>query len=347
MNEFVQAPEQDVAISSRVRLARNYEDLPFSAKQTREHSAAVIARAQDALAAAGQLENYAFYKMSELDADARSGLVEHHLISYDLLKYATRAAALISSGKTVSIMLNEEDHLRIQGLLPGMQLERAAQLALDTDDILGASYPFAFDAQWGFLTTCPTNTGTGMRASVMLHLPGLARSGQMAAVMQAVAKLGLTVRGIYGEGSEGKGNLYQLSNQVTLGRSEEDVVRTLSTAARQMVENERSAREQLEKRDLLALQDRLLRSWGELTNAKLMSGREFMRRYSDIRFAASMGYLPIAQGELDQLMMDMQPGALAQSAGKLLSEREAEILRADRLRAELPGLLHDEDVPEA
>ena len=232
MNEFVQAPEQDVAISSRVRLARNYEDLPFSAKQTREHSAAVIARAQDALAAAGQLENYAFYKMSELDADARSGLVEHHLISYDLLKYATRAAALISSGKTVSIMLNEEDHLRIQGLLPGMQLERAAQLALDTDDILGASYPFAFDAQWGFLTTCPTNTGTGMRASVMLHLPGLARSGQMAAVMQAVAKLGLTVRGIYGEGSEGKGNLYQLSNQVTLGRSEEDVVRTLSTAAR-------------------------------------------------------------------------------------------------------------------
>ena len=339
MSEFVQAPEQDVVISSRVRLARNFEDLPFSAKQSREHSDCVIARAQESLANAGQLENYTLYKMSEMDADARSSLVEHHLISYDLLKYASRAAALISSGQTVSIMLNEEDHLRVQGLLPGMQLERAAQLALDADDILGDLYPFAFDPQWGFLTSCPTNTGTGMRAAVMLHLPGLARSGQMAAVMQAVAKLGLTVRGIYGEGSEGKGNLYQLSNQVTLGRSEEDVVRTLVAAAQQMVENERTAREQLEKRDLLALQDRLMRSWGELTNAKLMSGREFMRRYSDIRFAASMGYLPIAQGELDQLMMDLQPGALGLGAGKLLSEREAQIQRAERLREALPELL--------
>ena len=345
MNEFVQAPEQDVVISSRVRLARNYEDIPFSAKQTREQSDRIVARAQESLAAAGQLENYALLRMSEMAEDARSSLVEHHLVSYDLLKFASRAAALISSGKTVSIMLNEEDHVRIQGLLPGMQLERAAQLALDTDDLLGAEYPYAFDPQWGFLTSCPTNTGTGMRASVMLHLPGLARSGQMAAVMQAVAKLGLTVRGIYGEGTEGKGNLYQLSNQVTLGRSEEDVVRTLAAAAQQMVENERSAREQLEKRDLLALQDRLLRSWGELTNAKLMSSREFMRRYSDVRFAASMGYLPIAQGELDQLMMDMQPGTLAARAGKLLSEREGEILRAEQLREELPKLLH-EDVEE-
>ena len=342
MNEFVQAPEQDVVISSRVRLARNYEDIPFSAKQTREQSDRIVARAQESLAAAGQLENYALLRMSEMAEDARSSLVEHHLVSYDLLKFASRAAALISSGKTVSIMLNEEDHVRIQGLLPGMQLERAAQLALDTDDLLGAEYPYAFDPQWGFLTSCPTNTGTGMRASVMLHLPGLARSGQMAAVMQAVAKLGLTVRGIYGEGTEGKGNLYQLSNQVTLGRSEEDVVRTLAAAAQQMVENERSAREQLEKRDLLALQDRLLRSWGELTNAKLMSSREFMRRYSDVRFAASMGYLPIAQGELDQLMMDMQPGTLAARAGKLLSEREGEILRAEQLREELPKLLRED-----
>ena len=128
---------------------------------------------------------------------------------------------------------------------------------------------------------------------------------------------------------------------MTLGRSEEDVIRTLVTAAEQMVENERSAREQLEKRDLLALQDRLMRSWGELTNARLMSGKEFMRRYSDIRFAASMGYLPIIQGELDQLMMDLQPGSLARHAGRLLSEREAEILRAERLVAELPGLIQD------
>ena len=180
-----------------------------------------------------------------------------------------------------------------------------------------------------------------MRASAMLHLPAISQSGQIGAIMQAVAKLGLTVRGLYGEGSEAQGDLYQLSNQVTLGRSEEDVIRSLQAATEQIVGHERAMRERAEKKDMYALQDKLLRSWGEAVNARLMSAKEFMRRYSDIRYAASMGYLHAPLRALDCLMMDLQPGSLAVQAGKLIGEREGEILRAKLLREQLLKLVAD------
>lgn len=339
MNEFVQAPEQDIVVSCRIRLARNYQDLPFSARQTRECASEVIARSSDAIRESQEGAAYRLLRISELEDDQRRQLVEHYLISYDLLKFAQRSAAMISSGETVSIMLNEEDHLRIQGLMPGLQLERAAELAFSADDVLGAKYHYAFDPQWGFLTSCPTNVGTGMRASAMLHLPALSATGQMGAVMQAVSKLGLTVRGLYGEGSEARGNLYQLSNQVTLGRSEEDVIRSLVAATEQIVGHERAVREHMEKKDLLALQDALMRSFGETVSARLMSAKELMRRYSDIRYAASMGYLHAPLRALDKLMMDLQPGSLGVFAGKLIGEREGEILRAKLLREKLNELV--------
>ena len=180
-----------------------------------------------------------------------------------------------------------------------------------------------------------------MRASAMLHLPAITRNGQIGAIMQAVAKLGLTVRGLYGEGSEAQGDLYQLSNQVTLGRSEEDVIRSLQAATEQIVGHERAMRERAEKKDMYALQDQLLRSWGEAVNARLMSAKELMRRYSDIRYAASMGYLHAPLRALDCLMMDLQPGSLAVQAGKLIGEREGELLRARLLREQLLKLVAD------
>ena len=270
---------------------------------------------------------------------AETALAEHHYISYDLLKYVQRSAAMVSSAGTVTVMLNEEDHVRFQGLLPGLQLERAAEMALNLDEAVGEKYPFAFDSQLGFLTACPANTGTGMRCSVVLHLPALAAGGQMGAVMQAVAKLGLTIRGLYGDGSEARGHLYQLSNQATLGRSEEDVVRSLDAATEQIVGHERAMRESAEKKDMMQLQDTLLRSWGELMYARLMPTKEFMRRYSDIRYAASMGYLHAPLPGLDLIMMDVQPGSLGVRAGKLIGDREAEILRAKVLREELGRLV--------
>ena len=339
MYEYVMAPEQDVVISSRVRLSRNYEDLPFSPKLTQEYADEVIERTTEAVFNTENGAAFTFLRMADLEEDARSRLVEHHLISYDLLKFVNRSAAMISSAGTVTVMLNEEDHIRFQGLLPGLQLERSAEMALKLDEAVGEKYPFAFDHQWGFLAASPANTGTGMRASVILHLPALAVSGQMGAVMQTIAKLGLTVRGLYGDGSEARGNLYQLSNQATLGRSEEDVIRSLSAATGQIVEHERSMREQAEKKDMLQLQDSLMRSWGELMYARLMSAKEFMRRYSDIRYAASMGYLHAPLPGLDKLMMDVQPGSLGVRAGKLISPRESEILRAKILREELQSLV--------
>ena len=341
MIEFVQSPEQEVVISSRVLLSRNYDDLPFSPKLTSEYAESVIERTADAVFRSENGKLFSLLRMSELEQDAQSRLVEHHLISYDLLKYSNRSAAMVTSSGTATVMCNEEDHVRFQGLLPGLQLERAAEIALSLDESVGDRYPFAFDNQWGFLTACPANTGTGMRCSVVLHLPALSGSGQMGAVMQAVAKLGLTIRGLYGEGSEARGHLYQLSNQATLGRSEEDVVRSLAAATEQIVGHERAMREAAEKKDMMQLQDTLLRSWGELMYARLMPTKEFMRRYSDIRYAASMGYLHAPLPKLDRLMMDVQPGSLGVRAGKLMGERESEILRAKVLREELTRLVSE------
>ncbi len=338
MRDYVCAPDQDVVISSRVRLSRNYDDLPFSSKLTREYADEVIDRTARAVFASPHGASFMLLRMADLEEDARNRLVEHHLISYDLLKYASRSAAMVSTAGTVSVMLNEEDHVRFQGLLPGLQLERSAEMALKLDERVGDEFPFAFDSQWGFLTACPANTGTGLRACVILHLPGLSGAGQMGAVMQSVAKLGLNIRGMYGNGSDVQGHLYQLSNVATLGRSEEDVVRSLAVATEEIVGHERAMRENAEKKDMLQLQDTLLRSWGETMQARLMSTKEFMKRYSDIRYAASLGYLHLPVPALDLLMMDLQPGSLGVRAGRLIGEREAEILRANTLREELGAL---------
>ena len=180
MYEYVLAPEQDVVISSRVRLSRNYEDLPFSPKLTREYAEEVIERTSEAVFNTESGGAFTLLRMGELEEDARSRLVEHHLISYDLLKFVGRSAAMVSSAGTVTVMLNEEDHVRFQGLLPGLQLERSAEMAMKLDEALEKRYPFAFDSQWGFLTSSPANIGTGMRASAILHLPAIAAGGDPA-----------------------------------------------------------------------------------------------------------------------------------------------------------------------
>ena len=338
MRDYVCAPDQDVVISSRVRLSRNYQDLPFSPKLTPEYANEVIDRTAKSVFSSKHGTSFMLLRMSDLENDARNRLVEHHMISYDLLKFANRSAAMVSSAGTISVMMNEEDHVRFQGLLPGLQLERSAEMALSLDEKVGEDYPFAFDTQWGFLTACPANTGTGMRACVILHLPALAQAGPMGAVMQSGAKLGLTIRGMYGNGADAQGQLYQMSNVATLGRSEEDVIRSLVAATEEIVNHERAMRENAEKKDMLQLQDALMRSWGETMHARLMSTKEFMRRYSDIRYAASLGYLHLPIPALDLLMMDLQPGSLGVRAGHLIGEREAEILRAKILREELAAM---------
>jgi len=283
--------ERDVVVSSRVRLARNYRDIPFAPSMNRDWAQETIRRAVDALA--GEKDVYHLIRIGNLTNAQRKQLVEHHLISYDLLKFAETSAALIGRQDTISVMVNEEDHLRIQGLLPGLQSEKAAELVFELDDILGRDNNYAFDPQLGFLTSCPTNVGTGMRASTMLHLPALSKIGKLSAVLQAISKLGLTVRGIYGEGSEAQGNLYQLSNQVTLGRSEDDMLKTLTAATMQVVAFERNAREVLSKKDTVLLEDRLMRAWGAAQNCdacvELANRRDAGGSRADVSARAAAG----------------------------------------------------------
>lgn len=344
MNEYLNAPDQDVAVFSRIRLARNYEDIPFGPTMNDDDRALLLARACASVRKSGQEKAFRFEKLSELNAEERGQLLDHFKISNDLLKYSDSAAVFLSEGETISIMIGEEDHLRIFGMMPGLQLERSADLAYTADTWLEKGGSFAFDSQFGYLTSCPTNAGTGMRGFILLHLPTLKASGQIGRVVQEVAKLGLTLRGLYSEGSEADGNLYQLSNHASLGRTEEDVVRSLSAAAMQIIQIERGVREKMLSQDELIVIDRLFRSIGVLRNARMMNEKEFMQRWSDLRLAAVMGLISASLHEIDRLMMDLQTSSLNAASGKTLSDRERFTLRSDILRERMrsmPDALHE------
>lgn len=338
MIDYMPAPEQDVVISSRVRLARNFEDIPFAHRQTDEQAEMCISRVASAIAQGRDGDAYRLYRMNELSEAQRMELSEHRLISNELLGAKDHGAAVISSGRNVSVMINEDDHMRIQGLMPGLQLERSAELAFCVDEDISKKYQLAFDSQLGYLTSYPTDVGTGMRISAVVHLPALTAARQVGPVMQAVSKLGLSLRGFYGDGSEARGQMYILNNQATLGRSEDDIIKSVTAAAEQIVGHERQMREKAEKADMLALQDRLMRSLGEVMNARIMTAREMTRRISDIRYAASMGYVHAPIAALDELIQDLQSGSLTIYAERTMTDREKDILRAELLRTRISEL---------
>lgn len=330
--QYYAAPEQAVAVCSRVRLSRNYQDAPYMPKMTDEWAEEIIRRASEAMMNAPDATAYEGVRMKELSESERQELVEHRLVSYDLLKYPDHAAALISSGRTVTVMINEEDHVRVQGLLPGLQLERAAVLAFHADDALSQHNAFAFDEQWGYLTACPANAGTGMRAAVLLHLPAMQAVGQIGSAVQNMAKIGVTLRGMYGEGSDALGGMYLLANQATLGRSEEDIIRSLEAAAGQISRQEIELRRLLYQKDALTMEDRVMRSAGILREARVLRLDEFMRHASDLRLASAMEIMQAPLGFIDEIMMDMQPGSLRVSVGTEMTEKEIDIERAARMR---------------
>lgn len=343
MNKYPMAPENDVVVSCRVRLARNYSDIPFASKMDDAHAKETVDRAIKSIQHANMLSMYRLFPMSEMSETERKMLVEKHLVSLDLVSNKENGAAIISTGETVSIMVNEEDHLRIQGLLPGLQLEKAAQLAFHADDILSKNAPIAFDSKWGYLTACPTNAGTGLRASALVHLPAITIMKKMGAVIQAFGKIGFTVRGLYGEGTEAEGNLYQLSNQTAMGRSEEDVIRSLIDACEQVAEQEREARKNLIEHDQDAFIDKMMRSVGILLNARLLDEKEFMRLMSDVRLAAGVGVINAPVPAIDELITKMQPASLSSLAEAPLTGRDLMLLRASEVRLALSTLIKDND----
>lgn len=323
----------EIVVSSRVRLARNYEDLPFRNKISKEQSEDCVQRTLDALRSLPQ--PYTFLPLKGMEANEKKALVEEHLISPDLMEHEDTAAVLIRDDEKISVMMNEEDHLRIQGFTLGENLNDAAECAFSIDDVLQEHLAFAFDPQWGYLTACPTNAGTGLRASVMLHLPMLTSQKQMGKVNQIAAKLGLTLRGIYGEGSEAQGNLYQLSNQVTLGRTEKEIIDAVAATAREMAEMERIYRHKAEDKDAVGFEDQLFRSYGLLTNARRMGIKEFMQHWSNLRLGASLGKLPVSLKVCDSLLTAAQPAHVQKAAGTALNEKDVDAYRCELVRKAL------------
>jgi len=331
--------ESDIAISSRLRVARNLTNLPFPHLLTQEQAEQVIGKVNAAIEKkslkekTGALE---LVRMSALTPVERQILVEKHLISPDLLEDYQKKAVVVRDDEVLSIMINEEDHLRIQCLLPGLQLEEAWELVDRLDDELEATLDYAFDERLGYLTACPTNVGTGMRASVMLHLPGLVLVKQIKSVLAAVAKLGLTVRGLYGEGTEASGNLFQVSNQVTLGLTEEDIITNLLSVARQLINQERSAREALGRENREQLEDRVGRAYGLLKHARLMSSEEAMRLLSDLRLGIDLGFIKNVPANLvNELIVLIRPAFLMKTLGKEMNSFERDAYRTQLIRRKL------------
>jgi protein arginine kinase len=332
-------PESDIVMSSRIRLARNLNAVPFPLIATQDQLEKVIESVEQEIKQGKtetEFEHLELLRMSQLKSLEKRVLVEKHLISPNLADESSAGAVILSENESISIMVNEEDHIRIQCLFPGFQLESAWEQANSLDDWFEVHLDFAFDEQRGYLTSCPTNVGTGLRASVMMHLPALVMTQQMNRMLPAINQLGLVVRGIYGEGSDALGNIFQISNQITLGRSETEIIEDLANVAKQLIEQERQARKSIIQTSRLRLEDRIYRSFGILSHARTIESKEATQRLSDVRLGIDMGLIQGTSAKiLNELIVLTQPGFLQQYAGEMLSADQRDERRAKLIRERL------------
>lgn len=326
----------DVVISSRIRLARNLKGISFPNYADEKQLAAVNEEMLKALQVKTNIGLLHPLQIEELTPADRLVLVEKHLCSPQFIEQPHLRMLVVNEEQTISIMVNEEDHLRIQTITPGFSLEEALSLANQVDDYLEQSLEYCFDECYGYLTTCPTNVGTGIRASVMLHLPALAMVDQLKKVFPALTHIGINIRGFYGEGTESIGDIYQISNQVTLGQSEEDLTNNLKSVCRQVIEQERSVREALLKESKIQLEDRLCRSYGLLANARVISSQEALRLLSDVKLGVELGILSgINDRTVMELMFLTRASLIQKLIGKEVSPAERDIYRAKIIRERL------------
>lgn len=331
-------PDSDIVVSSRIRVARNLQAYPFPMLATNQQSKEVLGKVManmenDELHTISKFEWIALSELNELE---KRVLVEKHLISPNLANEARNGAVILSENESVSIMVNEEDHLRIQCLCPGFQIKEAWDLASQIDDVFESRLDYAFDERKGYLTACPTNVGTGIRASVMMHLPALVLTQQINRILSAITQVGLAVRGLYGEGSEATGNIFQISNQITLGQSEDEIIDNLYSVAKQIIEHERAARGKLIFDSRPRIVDRVHRSYGILSHAGIMDSKEAAQRLSDVRLGIDLDLIKnVSANVMNELMVMTQPGFLQQYAGEKLSADERDIRRAEMIRERL------------
>jgi protein arginine kinase len=338
-------PEHDVAVSSRVRLARNVEDFHFRSRFEEGEGDRLELYLRDSLL---ELEpSFAYHTMNDLSATEREVFFERHLVSREHLKNEDRRGVGFSSDGRTSIMVNEEDHLRLQVFAPGLDVASLADQADALDDRLAGSLRFSFTPRYGFLTSCPTNTGTGLRVSVMLHLPALSfrssgkqrrrgRSRDIMRVHNAARELDLTVRGLHGESSRADGDFYQISNQVTLGRSVHDIVDAVVALAQKVVDWERRCRVIHHQESRSAIEDHVWRAWGMLTHARRLSSGEALGHLSAVRLGVCLGVLDQTDlATLQRLMVLIRPGHLQLGVSRTLDPGQRDEVRAELVRATL------------
>ncbi len=326
----------DIVISTRVRLARNLKEFPFPCRLSKQGMEKVTEKVKSAIkdSHSSVASDFSFIKMDALTPMQGVSLVERRLVSPEFVSDVEGKALLLSSDESLSIMINEEDHIRIQAITKGLALEQTLDIVDKLDTLLDENLDFAFDKKLGYLTQCPTNLGTGMRASVMLHLPALEKSRAIGRISGNLSKLGLTIRGAHGEGTEPKGALYQLSNQVTLGISEKAAIENLKNITKQLVAQEEMARERL--CESIEIKDTLSRSLGILRYAMSISHDEALKLLSNVRFGIEAGVLDgISTTLIDKLMIEVEPATITVNSGKNLTPADRDIVRADFIREAL------------
>ncbi len=331
-----EGPEADIVISSRIRLARNLADFPFISRagdQDRERIEGILHERIAGMEASGRL---LYFDVEQLEILDRQLLVERHLISREHAESRGSRAVAINDRETVSLMINEEDHLRIQVMQSGFDLPGVWTQINEIDDLIEQHVTFAFDDRLGYLTACPTNVGTGMRVSVMLHLPALVITRQIEKVFRSLQKINLAVRGLYGEGSQAMGDFYQISNQITLGRSETELIDQICEIVPVIIDYERQARDFLVKESHENLHDRVSRAYGILRTAQTISSEETMHLLSSVRMGVNLGLIPdLAIPKLNEMFIYTQPAHLQKLAGSELGVVDRNIERARYLRRHL------------
>lgn len=332
-----QNSNKGMILSSRIRLARNIKDIPFPHKLDDEKSREVVKTVETAFSPlSNPEEQYKSVYLWQSEPILNRAYLERHLISHNLLNNSSKAAFIINNDETVSLMINEEDHIRLQCITSGLNLNEAMRCADKLDNLLEENLDYAFDEKFGYLTSCPTNLGTGLRASVMLHLPALSMSNEINGVLNALTQVGMLIRGMYGEGSKARGNIYQVSNQLTLGISEADILNNLNAVVNQIVNQENLSRQKLLENYRYELEDRAYRALGILKSAVLLNSTECLNLLSDVRMGVEMDIMKdIDISVLNELLVDTQFASLQNEFKMKLTDKERDLKRAKLVREKL------------
>ena len=331
-----EGPHAEMVLSTRIRLARNLQNVPFTHRARDEQLQGVLSSVATAAQRSEVFHDGLLLRMTEISALDRQILVERHMVSHELGDGARPRGIMIAPDERLSLMINEEDHLRLQAMTSGFQLAEAWTLADVADDELDQSLDFAFSDEIGYLTSCPTNAGTGLRASVLVHLPALVLLDEIQKVLKSIMQVGLNVRGFYGEHSEVMGNLFQISNQTTLGRSERESIETLERVTRQILEHEERARERMLRDARVQIEDKVWRAYGSLRYCRSIQSREVINLCSAVRLGVALGLPGLCPLQVvNELLVLTQPAHLQHRAGGELTPAERNVYRAQLVRERL------------